>query len=231
MESNMKRSLIAIAALAFSLVPVEAAPPPKGANTSETEGYYPTKAGTKWVYSRKSGPKGQQKEIELTYVITEAAEKDGTKIITQAREVSVRLADGTPLPSESVPEDRFAVSGSGVFRTETKFGDPRKRVLDKLEPPQPLIKLPIKPGETWEYTTKRAELEIGVKCKTVGLENVEVPAGKYKTLRIEEVLSSTSNGRQFTSTQSFWYAPGIGRVKSEEQTGVKELKSFTPGKD
>jgi hypothetical protein len=61
-------------------------------------------------------------------------------------------------------------------------------------------------------------------------EEVEVPAGKFKALRVEAEQELGAN--VFKST--LWYAPGVGLVKSVTNTNgterVQVLKSFTPGK-
>ena len=51
---------------------------------------------------------------------------------------------------------------------------------------------------------------------------MEVPAGKYRTIRVEVVLEQ-SGGE--TKKVTHWYATGIGLIKE----GAHELKEFTPG--
>jgi hypothetical protein len=92
--------------------------------------------------------------------------------------------------------------------------------------PVPLLRLPAKAGDTWEWThpiskTKRS-------YKTVKEEVVEVPAGKFKAVRVETVIDDEG-------TYTDWYAPGLGNIKREVSrpllgNGVRVLKSFTPGK-
>jgi hypothetical protein len=63
-----------------------------------------------------------------------------------------------------------------------------------------------------------------------GEEVVEVPAGKFRALWVESKLESAAP----TPTGTYWYAPGVGVVKSvlNTSTGVQTtvLKSFTSGK-
>ena len=67
---------------------------------------------------------------------------------------------------------------------------------------------------------------------TAGLEEVEVPAGKFKALRVELEVKEQS-GRAVAAPQRvrYWFAAGVGLVKMEV-VGMKEpntrlLKSFT----
>jgi hypothetical protein len=97
------------------------------------------------------------------------------------------------------------------------------------DPPVCLLKLPAKPGDTW--TTELSGK--GQPRKTIytyrGEEEVEVPAGKFKALKIE---SEMETGKSVRAT--FWYVAGIGMVKSSTKFGDTErvyaLKSFTAGK-
>ncbi|WP_020474616.1 TapB family protein [Zavarzinella formosa] len=61
-------------------------------------------------------------------------------------------------------------------------------------------------------------------------EDVEVPAGKFKTIRLE---MKSQVGRVKTEA-TYWYAPNLGLVKMTGMSGnlesVMVLKSFTPGK-
>jgi hypothetical protein len=63
-----------------------------------------------------------------------------------------------------------------------------------------------------------------------GSEEVEVPAGKYKAVRVDAdgTIAGTRTG------VTYWFAPDIGVVKMRYSIAgsdsVLELKSFTPGK-
>ena len=63
-------------------------------------------------------------------------------------------------------------------------------------------------------------------------EKVEVPAGKFKSIRVEQ--ETEANGK--TVRYEEWYAPEVGLVKKVfhhlgAAKQVQVLKSFTPGKD
>lgn len=101
------------------------------------------------------------------------------------------------------------------------------------DPPVSWLKVNAKPGDTWE-----GKFDGGVELITFTRgeeEEVEVPAGKFKAIRLD-TLWVTAKFRQTIRT-SHWVAPEVGMVKGVSNSGggpkdniVCELKSFTPGK-
>ncbi|HEV3143882.1 MAG TPA: hypothetical protein VGZ47_08370 [Gemmataceae bacterium] len=99
----------------------------------------------------------------------------------------------------------------------------------KIDKPALVLKLPPKKGESWEVDTKIGNET--VKGKVVaGEEEIEVPAGKYKTV--------TSTGDYQINGQpakiKTWFAPNVGPVKQELKLGgvetIFELQKFEPAK-
>ena len=59
---------------------------------------------------------------------------------------------------------------------------------------------------------------------------MEVPAGKFKAVRVEQVVHFTfAFGEPYRQTD--WYAPGVGLIKTVAGQSVTTLKSFTPAMD
>jgi hypothetical protein len=171
--------------------------------------YHPTAAGAKRVYESRSG----DNSYEYTEVVT-AAEKKGD---------AYRVSVGRESAGEVSALATVEVSARGVFRLGTAGTE--------LPKPLPLLKLPAKPGDTWESDPAAAKAGVGPTVYTVGKEEeVEVPAGKFRAIPVEAVREL--KGRTFKSTS--WYAPGVGLVKLVSSSGASErvqvLKSFTPGK-
>jgi hypothetical protein len=96
----------------------------------------------------------------------------------------------------------------------------------KLSQPSCLLKLPAKMDDTWE-----AE---GCVVTTRKIEEVTVPAGKFKAIRVEwEMTFTKRDGTKGTLTEIYWHAPGVGVVKKQlgfGELGETKLKSFTLGK-
>ena len=173
-----------------------AAPAPKAKETAA--GYFPTRIGDKRDYEVRSGDK-----VESTYAdtVTKVEKADAALHVTITREYS----DSRPFVTI------IAVAADGLFRVSLNG-----RTLDT---PVPLLKLPAKTGTKWGGDA------VSEPTYTVaGEEEVEVPAGKYKAIRVD----STFGGE---TRMSLWFAPSVGLVKQATPgQGTVVLKAFTPGK-
>jgi hypothetical protein len=176
--------------------------------------YYASTVGDKLVYEANDGDRSWTEVLE----VTEARQKGAAVLVT------LRGADGLKREPEPL---RYAVSDKGVYVVGE--GD------DVLESPQCLLRLPFKKGETWEATrTTRDRETITTKYTSTGEEEVEVPAGKFRCVRVES--ECVLKGVTWTYTR--WVAPRCGLVKEVlvGKEGVRSdyvstvvLKSFNPG--
>ena len=87
------------------------------------------------------------------------------------------------------------------------------------------LKFPLSLGKTWTFSYKfqsKPETLVAVtqSARVTRWEDVTVPAGTFKTLRVEHAGQYTSTeGAQSWSgriTETFWYAPEVGRVVAQE---------------
>jgi len=69
------------------------------------------------------------------------------------------------------------------------------------------LKLPAKPGAEWTHKSRVGRLAMTLS----GEEEIEVPAGKYKALKV--VADLEVNGAKGRMT--IWYAKGVGEVRSD----------------
>jgi hypothetical protein len=165
--------------------------------------YAPTCVGDRQVYEQR-GPNGT---TEGAHVVAKVEEKDGALRVTIQR-------DG----ETSVWTDMVVSEKGVVWHTLRGF---------KLDYPVPAVKLPLKPGESWEYEPKSGHFK---RTYTVGREEeVDVPAGKFRAIRVEEEFTRGDERQRHT----FWHAPRVGIVKAVIRTETAEwtqvLTSFTPG--
>jgi hypothetical protein len=194
-----------LAVLILTTLPAAAAPALK----SKVLLYHPTHVGTTRVYEYQGswGPGGFRE------VVTKVEETDGVFRVTYRHEVL-----GGPATDGEVE-----VSGKGVFQLRSG--------LVKCKTPWPVVRLPLRPGDTWESDPSNAIGGAAPKATyTIGGEDVvEVPAGKFRAIRVDSVLDH--NGGVVKS--SHWYAERIGLIKVLTIQGTAEsvqvLKSFTPG--
>jgi hypothetical protein len=182
-----------------------AAPAPKDAAKEPL--YLPTTVGDKRVLETSTGGKTG----EVVEWVTAVEKKGGMTIVSFSRE------KGGPTLY------RYGASNDGVFRVSAG-----EKVYD---PPHRLLKLPSKEGETWEETTSlEGAANPQVKYTTGKEEDIEVPAGKFRAIRVE--AESDINGAIIRTT--YWHVVGLGAVKIltsyKDGDRVQVLKSFTPGK-
>ena len=145
---------------------------------------------------------------EHTDTVTAAEEKDGAVVVTMKLGAQGRAR-------------KVMVSDKGLMVVSDAFRD--------YDPPAAQLKLPAKPGDEWDSTPPNAKLGdvTGRTNKVIGEEEIEVPAGKFKAIRVDTVISLS--GERFTVSQ--WYAPGVGVVKMVKGSHyTKVLKKFTPAK-
>jgi DUF3108-like len=152
------------------------------------------------------------KVSETAEWVTAVETKGGMTVVSFARE------EGGP------PLYQYGASADGVFGVSSEG-----EVYDR---PFQVLKLPPREGEAWEVEPPATPGQPARKFKyTTGKEEeVEVPAGKFKAVRVE--VESMINGAVHRTTH--WHAPGVGMVKSvtPDKRGdrVQVLKAFTPGK-
>jgi hypothetical protein len=93
----------------------------------------------------------------------------------------------------------------------------------KLDPACWAVKLPHAEGNSWQANWGGQVRTL----TTTGWEEIEVPAGKFRAIRVTHDESGKGN-----PDSSMWYAPEIGCVTwycTNSKVG-RPLKSFTPGK-
>ncbi len=170
--------------------------------------YYPLKPGTKWIYKVE----GNGKKLELTSQIAKLETIEGKSLA-----LVEKLIGGNVTETE-----HLTATDKGVFRNRTNGIE--------LSPPVCLIKYPIKKGETWESEATLANQQMKVKSKSVDIEEVTVPAGKYKAIRVDVEISVAG----FNANFKYWFAPDVGVVKQTTDLGGSkisaELEKYEPAK-
>jgi hypothetical protein len=157
---------------------------------------------------------------ERTWEVTAAEKKDGETIVTVTESG----------PGGAVAVEKVVVSPKGLFKVETG--------AFKHDRPVCLLKLPAKAGDTWDFTVAEQDRgpQPGLRGErgtiTVGeVEEIKVPAGTFKALRVEVVLKEV-NGQPLAKPVRYtrWYDPEVGLVKmTGGEDWTRSLKSFSSG--
>ena len=112
-------------------------------------------------------------------------------------------------------------------------GGDRKITYD---PPQTILKFPLEKGKTWKWEGTVNKVFKGTVNYTVdGMEEVDIPAGKFKALKITAAAEfSGPDGKIQKSGATQWFVKGIGPVKTvaailmndKEEKIVSEMKAY-----
>ena len=190
----------------WSAAPGPAAPVPKDGDKPRR--FFPVTSGTQWVYRMSD----QTTTIKVTFVISNA-KADGETFSLSIGEV---LDKGRIRPSED-----FIVSSKGLFLAGDALGD--------YDPPLCLVQYPGDPGTAWKNKSLCRKGTIENALAIGELEEVEVPAGKFKAYPV-----TCKHTAVLTWEGTFWYAPGVGVVKkvynpNSDRKVEFALISFKPG--
>jgi hypothetical protein len=161
---------------------------------------FPTSVGTTWVYERKS--------VEETIVISEVKEeRDGAKRVT-----TEKVEKG----GKRTPHAVMSISARGVFVVS--------EVGEVYDSPWCLLKLPHRPGQSWEVKTRGGAFLGDGTMTARPVETVREPAGEFSAARVVRKLALVERRPEQVT---YWFADGVGLIQTDD--GLR-LKSFTPGK-
>lgn len=162
---------------------------------------YPVRVGDKCVHQLSNG--------ELSFTVTKVEKlADGFRVTSD-------VADGT---TNSNYAQTVIVSPKGVDLVE--------HAGRKVDPPISWLKMPHAERNSWSATWAPTGVKFDFTAK--GWEMVEVPAGRFRAMKVERVESQEGTVQ---GTTSYWYSPGLGCIKISGRNPARVLKSFTPGKE
>ena len=167
--------------------------------------YYPLLPGTEWEYAIGEGA--------VTVKVQDYEKKDGVRTGTLATFVNGKV----------VATEKIRVDETGVYRTHIN--------KTELEPPILILKFGIKDETEWTTKAKAGEAKVDFTFKLNGLEEREVPAGKYNAVKVSGAGDAAGIKTHFV----YHFADGVGIVRlCYELNGATvemALKKFTPGKE
>ena len=159
--------------------------------------YLPLKEGLKWHYQLEAN--GQKLQI-----VTQIAKIEAINGQSLARFETV--VNGNVAASE-----HYSVTTKGIFRHRFNGVE--------ISPPVCVLKFPVKNGDSWESENEVGEQTAKMACRVV-TEEVEVPAGKFKTVSVQVVGDAA--GMKITTT--YWFAAGIGIVKQIAEIAGQKIE-------
>lgn len=184
--------------------------------------YFPLAKGHRWVYKTD-----YDEDTEIVHEVT-GSEKLGE---TECLIVEHRAVNAKEDRNRILRKEWLAPGEGGVFIHKILRG----RSEMEVEKPFFKLKTELKKDDEWEGDAKATENPAHHHCRVEQEETVEVPAGKFKAVKVSVKIES---GQRHVAEGYEWYARKVGMVKSEMTirfgaegtTLVFELKEFKLGK-
>jgi hypothetical protein len=120
------------------------------------------------------------------------------------------------------PEGLYWLQSDGGMFSAIFQGDAGTATIETLSNSGVSLPTNVQPGDNWTATEEIHVAGYGVdetfslsaEVHAVGMELVTVPAGTFDALRIDYVISNTSQTLPVTIESSSWFAEGVGQVKN-----------------
>lgn len=177
-----------------------------GASSSGSKDYFPLRVGDSWKY-RSTTADGKQSEFTVK-VLSE--EKEGGNTLSLVETVSTFQ----PI------HDWYSKPSGWVLMHRQEYVKTGQKA--EYQPTKQFLKNPLTSGDSWSWKGKgMMGLEIDESNQVSGPEAVTVPAGSFNAMKV--LTKVVQGGAPVTKT--YWYAPGVGMVKSMTDTGA--VKSTT----
>ncbi|HSP45665.1 MAG TPA: hypothetical protein VLO30_06705 [Chthoniobacterales bacterium] len=188
-------TLAAITFAAFALGSGATARKPKSEKPAAD--YFPLRVGDSWTY--RNSESGQY----TLKVLSEEPQQGGP----------VRYV--VELRSEVVIQNVFSKAAGWILFHSENYPE-HEGLKATYEPPKQYLPNPPVIGQKWEWTGKDpTQMERHETNRVAGFEDVTVAAGKFRAVKVTSELT----GGAIPMTKTFWYAPGVGLVKSTTEGG------------
>jgi hypothetical protein len=159
--------------------------------------YFPLRAGDSWTYRHSEGN-------EFT-----------VKVLKEVKQADGSLRYLVELHSGALIHYTYSKPNGWVLLHRTDYLDQEAMKID-YKPARQYLKNPLTVGAKWSWAGKDVTgVDASESSQVVGLEWVEVPAGRFHAMKI---VSEVSNGGAIVN-KTYWYAPGVGCVKSWSEAG------------
>jgi hypothetical protein len=177
-----------------------------GGSSSSAKDYFPLRVGDSWKY-RSTTADGKQSEFTIK-VLSEEKESGNPLYLVETVSTFQPIHDWY-----SKPEGWVLMHRQEYVKTGSKV---------EYQPTKQFLKNPLTSGDSWQWKGKgMMGLEIDESNEVAGPESVSVPAGRFEAMKVTTKV--VQGGAPVTKI--YWYAPGVGMVKSMTDTGA--VKSTT----
>jgi len=163
-----------------------------------------------------------------------------SKVTGSGKNISItyigQILDKNKKPVKSNPEVTYTINViDGVMELDMKsFATPGTEDLVTISGDKIRFPSTIKPGDKLEDVQMTLTISMGIKMTTdiaitqracIAIEDVTVPAGKFKCIKLTETTSTTFMRQTSEMKMSSWYALGVGIVKTDMHDSKGKLIS------
>ncbi|MFQ5793654.1 MAG: hypothetical protein ACE5JP_01220 [Candidatus Bipolaricaulia bacterium] len=166
------------------------------------ESYFPLVGGSFWEYDSNVGT--------MIFEIGSAVTQGGRQLHVVESSVNGTL----------VQREYYFIEAHRIYAYAREY--PSGLLL--LDPPEPMFDFPLAVGKVWNWIGRIGSFfEADIDFKVLREEVIEVPAGRFKTMRIR-ISGEASDGSNTTTTR--WFAEGVGMVKEVSEVVSRTGESF-----
>lgn len=160
--------------------------------------YFPLRVGDSWKYRMTDG------DTEYTVKVLSAEKQlDGTLLYLLEKQAGLIIHDWYS-----------KTQGWVLMHREAYVGQEGLEI--KYELPRQYLKNPLVAGEKWNWKGKSiVQAEVEERNEVTGTEVVKVPAGTFSAMKVVSLVSESTG----VMTKTYWYADGVGLVKSTTEGG------------
>ncbi|HMH45445.1 MAG TPA: hypothetical protein VK557_18300 [Pyrinomonadaceae bacterium] len=172
-----------------------------GASSTGSKDYFPLQVGDSWKY-RSTTADGKQSEFSM-------------KVLSEEKEAGNQLYLVETVSTFQPIHDWYSKPAGWVLMHRQEYVKTGSKA--EYQPTKQFLKNPLTSGDSWQWKGKgMMGLDIDESNQVSGPETVSVPAGSFDAMKV--ITKVVQGGSPVTKT--YWYAPGVGMVKSMTDTGA-----------
>lgn len=198
MPNNRTICTLALALLAAATTAPAQKPKPAAAD------YFPLRVDDSWTYRNTSDDSRYTLKV-----LKEEKQEDGSI------RYLVEMLAGVQIHS------LFSKPDGWVLLHHVRY--PEHEGLEaKYEPPKQHLQNPLVAGFKWQWKGKdHTQTEFSEENRVAGFENVTVPAGKFRAMKLVSLVTGASS----PMTRTYWYADGVGLIKTTTEAPTMKYGS------
>lgn len=162
--------------------------------------YFPAPKDAEWNYKTTTSAGMSMEMRQVVTGVTKHADGSGYEVVINSYSPTESINTYHKVPGWVLTDKAVTPSANYTFDYEKDINT---------------LMNPLAVGKTWSYKGKGGDLAITQDWTCVGPENVTVPAGDFKAIKVTSTADYGGNVSKFT----FWYVDRVGMVKSITEAG------------